>query len=246
MVTLPGYGTIQNPLYPDATLKKDPGSMPSYTLCGRYTSMSGDDDVNVCADGINRGTWGYNNLQWYGLTAYHKFDDKWHLSWEGYHLFEKGVPNLNNPVVQAMNAAYGADGGTPFAAAEGFNFNNPNEAYCLRNETAVGGPLTCRAGSYATVAYFNYSPDPLNNFSIRPEYFYDPQGQRTGTPTRYANFGLGWQHWYGPQLEVRPEIVLYHSFNAPAFNGNFNALPTPIAPDKKQEVIVSGDIIWHF
>jgi len=242
-VTLPGYGTILNPLFPDATMKKDPGSMPSYTLCGRYTTMSGDDDVNVCADAINRGTWGYNNLQWFGMTAYHKFDDKWHLSWEGYHLYIKGVPNLNNPIVQQMNAVYGADGGTPFSSLQGFNFNNPNEAYCLRNESAVGGPLTCRAGSYATVAYLNYSPDPLNNFSIRPEFFYDPQGQRTGTPTRYSNLGFGWQHWYGPQLEVRPEIVYYHSWNAPAFNGNFNA---GIPPNKMSEVVISGDFIWHF
>ena len=238
IVSLPGFGRIANPLYPDATMKKDPGSMPSYTLCGRYTSMSGDDDVNVCANGINRGTWGFNNLQWFGLTAYHKFDDKWHISWEAYHLYQTGVPNLNNPVVQAMNAVYGTDGGTPFSSAQGVLFNNPNEAYCPNS-----AQLTCRAGSYASVAYLNYSPDPLNNFSIRPEWFDDEQGQRTGVATRYTNLAFGWQHWYGPQVEVRPEIAYYHSWNAPAFNGNFNA---GIAPDKKNEVVISSDIIWHF
>jgi len=153
-------------------------------------------------------------------------------------VYIKGVPNLNNPVVQAMNTAYGSDGGTPFSSLQGFNFNNPNEGFCSNPKV-----YTCRTGSYATVAYFNYSPDPLNNFSIRPEFFWDQQGQRTGTPTRYGNFALGWQHWWGPQFEARPEIAYYHSFNAPAFNGNFNA---GIAPNKSQEVILSGDLIWHF
>jgi hypothetical protein len=245
-VTLPGYGTIQNPLFPDASFKKDPGAQPSYSFCARYQTQTGDDDLNLCADGINRGTWGYNNMQWYGGTYYHKFNDKWHLSYEAYTVFIRDVPNLNNPVVQALNAKYGADGGTPFSSLQGILFNNPDEAWCLGNETSVGGPLKCTSHDTATVAYLNYSPDPLNNFSIRPEFFEDGQGQRTGTPTRYFNFGLGWQHWYGPQLEVRPEVVWYHAFNAPAFNGNVDALPTAIAPDKKSEVILSGDLIWHF
>ena len=237
--------TISNPhpnlLYPDATFKQDPGSMPSFTLCGRYTTMSGYDDVNVCADAINKGTWGYNNLQWFGATYYHKFNEQWHVAWEGYHIYIKGVPNLNNAYVQNLNALYGTDGGTPFSSAQGILFNNPNEAYCTNSNA-----LTCRAGSYATVAYFNYSPNPMDNFSIRPEWFWDAEGQRTGTKTRYTNLGLGWQHWFSPQVEVRPEIAYYHSWNAPAFNGNFNALPTPIAPNKNNETILSGDIIWHF
>jgi hypothetical protein len=242
-VTLPGYGTIQNPLFPDASFKKDPGAMPSFSLCARYQTQSGDDDINLCADGINKGTWGYNNMQWYGGTYYHKFNDKWHLAYEAYTVFIKGVPNLNNPVVQALNATYGADGGTPFSSAQNFLYNNPDEAYCLGNTTSVGGPLTCTSHNTATVAYLNYSPDPLNNFSIRPEFFEDGQGQRTRAPTRYFNFGLGWQHWLGSQITLRPEIVWYHAFNAPAFNGNSDA---GIAPNKKSEVILSGDVIWHF
>jgi len=83
----------------------------------------------------------------------------------------------------------------------------------------------------------------LNNFSIRPEFYDDSQGQRTGIPTRYGNFALGWQHWWSPQVEARPEIAFYHAFNALAFNGNSNAA---IAPNKQNEVVVSGDIIWHF
>jgi hypothetical protein len=61
--------------------------------------------------------------------------------------------------------------------------------------------------------------------------------------THYVNFAVGWQHWFSPQVEIRPEIAYYHSLNGPAFNGNSNA---GIAPNKSSETILSGDIIWHF
>ncbi len=103
--------------------------------------------------------------------------------------------------------------------------------------------LTCKASVLANVAYINYSPDPLNNFSFRPEYYWDKQGQRTGVASRYVNFAIGWQHWFSPQIEVRPEIATYHSLNGNAFNGNSNA---EIPPNKSRETILSGDIIFHF
>jgi len=232
------YTNVPNPLYPNATFKKDPGSMPSFTGCFRYQTQDGKNNINACADDINKGTWGYNNLQWYGLTAYHKWNDKWHVSFEAYTEHQNNVPNLNNPTVQGLNAAYGADGGTPFSAMQGINFNNPGEAQCSSSKV-----LTCTATSYGTVAYFNYSPNALNNFSIRPEFYWDKEGQRTGNKTRYADFGIGWQHWLSPQIELRPEVTYYRSLNGPAFNGDSNA---GILPNKSSETVLSGDAIIHF
>src|SRR6201999_2471600 len=61
-----GWAKINNPfpnvLFPDSTFKKDPGAQPSVTGCVRYQTDSGNDDVYVCADAINAGNWGYNNL----------------------------------------------------------------------------------------------------------------------------------------------------------------------------------------
>ncbi len=222
-----------NPIYPDATFKKDPGSMPSWTACVRWNSDSGRTDINACADAINRGTYGYNNLQWYGLTAYQKFDDHWHVSFEAYKLFQRNVPNSLNSDVQAVYAA----GGAPFSSRF-IPFNAPNLAIC--GDATV---VRCTAKAYGTVAYINYSPDSMNNVSLRPEFYWDPQGQRTGAATRYGNMALGLQHWFSPQVEVRPEIAYYHSFNAPAFNGDANAGK---APNKRNETILSGDVIFHF
>ena len=217
-----------NQIYPGTTFAKDPGAKPSLTACARYQTMNGKDDINVCANGINKGSYGYNNLQWYGLTYYHKFNDKWHVAYEAYYEHQNNVPNVSNPTVQTINA----NGGTPFTApASGILANAPFEAQC-GNSTV----LTCTAGAYGTVAYLNYTPDARNNISFRPEFFWDKQGQRTGFATRYTTWGLGWQHWLSPQIELRPEVTYYKALNGTPFDGGA----------KDFETIVSGDVIVHF
>jgi hypothetical protein len=222
-----------NPLYPGKTFYKDPGSMPSPTVCGRYTSDNGYDDINLCADAINSGDWGYNNLQWYGGTYYHKFNEQWHISYEIYTESENHVPNALSPTVQGIVAA----GGTPFSP-QFTPFNAPGLAVC--HDTAQ---LTCEARNVSTVLYLNYSPDPLDNFSLRPEFFDDMQGQRTGVKAKYYGIGFGWQHWLSPQVEFRPEVLYYYSADRPAFNGDSNA---GIAPTKNYTVLGQMDMIWHF
>jgi Putative beta-barrel porin-2, OmpL-like. bbp2 len=238
--------TIPNPfpnqLFPDSTFKKDPGAQPSITGCVRYQTDSGNDNVYLCADAINAGNWGYNNLQWYGGTYYHKFNDHWHISYEAYTLYQRNVPNITDP------AGIIANGGTPFSApGAGILFNSPNLAQCKDPNV-----IACTAQSVGTVAYINYSPDHFNNFSFRPEFFDDMQGQRTGVKTRYWNFAVGWQHWFSPQIEIRPEVAYYSSVDKPAFNGSVS-IPGPngiqglaVAPNKFYEVVFASDIIIHF
>ncbi len=223
-----------NPLYPGATFKKDPGSQfPTFTVCVRYSWNNGSDNIQPCANGINSGIWGYNNLQWYGVTYYHKFNDHWHLDMEAYDEHQSKVPNANNPTVVNFYEA----GGTPFSP-QYIPFNAPNLAHC---KTAT--QLSCTATGIGVTGYLNYSPEPLDNFSFRPEYYADDQGQRMGTPTDYYEFSFGWQHWLSPQIEFRPEIGYYRSIDGIAFNGN----PTHgIAPDKNHTVFAGGDVIIHF
>jgi len=221
-----------NPLYPGTTFLKDPGARPSATACARFQTDTGHDAAYFCADAINSGVWGYNNLQWYGFTYYHKFNDKMHVSFEAYNTFEDKVPNLNNPTA----AAAIANGGTPFSP-QYVPFNAPNAAQC-KSATV----LSCRSNAYAVLAYWNYQPTPLDNVSLRTEWFDDTVGQRTGTAAVYEDLGLGLQHWLSPQIELRPEITYYWASKA-AFNGNPY---TGIAPNKKTEAVLSGDIIFHF
>ena len=222
-----------NPLYPNNTMPKDPGAVPSVTAGIRWTSDSGNDNVYVVADAINNGNWGYNNLQWLGWTWYHKFNDQWHISIESYDIHQYNVLNVNNP---AALAAF-ANGGTPFSP-QYMPFNSPFGAQC--SNPAL---FSCTAESRSFLWYLNYSPDKLNNISWRMEWFDDVEGQRTGTKTNYIETGIGWQHWFSPQIEIRPEFSFYRSLNAFAFNGNPNL---GIAPNKNTALIGSADMIIHF
>jgi Putative beta-barrel porin-2, OmpL-like. bbp2 len=242
----PGIPCGQDPLYPGASMLQDPGAKPSGTLGLRWTSDSGNDDLNLVADAWNDGVWGYNNLQWIGLTYYHKINDYWHISFETWNIHERNVANLNNPISNALFF----NGGTPFSSLY-MPFNGPNAAVCGGPKSFVGGaavitpgtPLTCTADEQSFLLYVNYSPNKLNNFSLRTEYFMDPQGQRTGVPTNYADAALSWQHWFSPQVEVRPEIGYYRSLDNAAFNGNAAA---GIAPTRDWAVIAASDLIFHF
>jgi hypothetical protein len=232
--------TIPNPfpnaLYPGATMPKDPGAVPSITLGVRWTSDDGKDDINLVADGINGGQWGYNNLQWLGGTYYHKFNDQWHISIESYNEHQNNVPNLLNPAVTGPNGLW-TNGGTPFSP-QYMPFNAPGLAIC--KNAAV---LSCTASFQTALMYLNYKPNPLNNISYRAEFVDDYQGQRTGTASRYIETGIGWQHWFSPQIEIRPEVSYYKSLDGFAFNGNANL---GIAPNRNYAIIGSADIIIHF
>jgi hypothetical protein len=222
-----------NPLYSKSTMPIDPGAQPSAVACIRYTWDNGNDTIYPCMDGINSGVWGYNNLQWYGFTYYHKFSDKWHLSFETYDLHENNVPNINNPTAAAAIAA----GGTPFSP-QYMSFNSPNAAQCKN-----ANQLDCTATAIGTVAYLNYQFSPLDNISLRPEFYDDEQGQRTGVATRYVNMGVGWQHWLSPQIEFRPEVDFDYSLDRDAFNGDV-ALGIP--PDRRYTALAAMDVILHF
>ncbi len=222
-----------NPLYPGTRFLKDPGAKPSFVGCFRYQSDSGRDDFYACADGINNGVWGYNNLQWLGFTYYHKFTDKFHVAFETYNVHENNVPNVNNPV--ALQAYL--NGGTPFSPQR-IPFNAPGLAQCDSTTS-----LTCTINVQTYLTYWNYRFTPLDNLSFRAEYFDDMQGQRTGVKTAYAAFALGVQHWLSPQITFRPEIAYYRALDAKAFNGNSNYGGVP---SRQNSLVLSGDVIFHF
>ena len=195
--------------------QRDPGTQPSVTACIQYQTNSGNDNIYPCINSINNGTWGYNNLQWYGLTYYHKFNDRLHFSFETYYEYEKNVPDVSQ--------GYGS---TPFA----YDVNPPLEAHCQPGQTQ------CRAQAYAFLGYLNYKVTSLDNITLRAEFYNDLQGQRTGFATRYTEETVGYQHWFSPSIELRPEIAFYQSYDASAFD-----LGT-----KHRLAVASSDLIVHF
>jgi hypothetical protein len=224
-----------NPLYPGPNYRRDPGNQPSGTVCVRVSWNDGWDNFYPCANALNNGKWGYNNLQWLGYTFYHRFNDQWHIDFENYYEYENGVPNLRNPTAVAIFQG----GGTPFSP-QNVQFNAPNLAYCP-NITS----LSCHVHSIGAVAYINYTPNPLDNFTFRPEIYSDPEGWRTGTGGRtlYYETTFSWQHWMSPQIEFRPEISYWRSTGTAAFNGYSTA---GVVANKKSTAMFAADVILHF
>jgi opacity protein-like surface antigen len=209
----------------------DPGFKPTFTGCARYQTDTAYDNLYVCANGLNTGTYGYNNLQWYGMTYYHKFDELWHIAIEFWHMHENNVPNLNS----LANSTIGLTAPNPFY----YMVNAPALAQCPGNPNP-----TCTAREWSTVAYLNYKVTPMDNISWRGEYFNDINGQRTGTKTAYFNYAMGWQHWFSPTVEIRPEIAWYNSLKAPAFETSAPLLGG--VGTKSHIAIFSADLLWHF
>jgi opacity protein-like surface antigen len=220
--------TSQQPAYAG---QADPGIKPSFVACGRYQTDDSRDNIYLCANGINTGTFGYNNQQWYGGSYYHTFSDDWHIAIESWHMHEDNVPNILSPfVVTQANPFY-------------YMVNGPNLAQCSNPLQA-----SCTSREWSVVTYLNYKFSPMDNISWRMEYLDDITGQRTGVKTAYFNYAVGWQHWFSPNVEVRPEIAFYNSLNAPAFQQNAPLLQTsPTTIGTKSHIgIMSADVIWHF
>jgi len=217
----------------------DPGVQPSLTACVRYQSDSAYDSVYACGNGLNDGTWGYNNLQQFTTTYYHKFNEQWHISAEVWDMHENHTPNA---------AAYGEPNQIAVSTNLSSLANGPFGAWCRVGQTF------CTSHEYAGLFYLNYSWNPLDNLSLRGEFFNDASGQRTGVKDRYLNYAFGWQHWFSPTIMIRPEIAVYNALDRKSFNRNGQGnLGAPGSANggtggatAMSELIASADLIWHF
>jgi Putative beta-barrel porin-2, OmpL-like. bbp2 len=192
----------------------EPNAKPTFNGCVGYTWTEGRDNLYVCDNSTNSGKYAYNNLQAYYATWYHRFGTSfWHMATESWYMWEKNVPNVNNP-----NAA-------------SLLITGANGAICNSVED-----LTCYAPEWAIVNYVEKQFSTKDYLTIRNEYFNDIRGQRTGYRTQYSEHLLGWGHWIGTSILIRPELRFEHSYDEPAYN-----LGT-----KKSQFVFASDVIYHF
>jgi CheY-like chemotaxis protein len=67
----------------------------------------------------------------------------------------------------------------------------------------------------AIVNYLNYTYDSHDIWTWRTDYMNDSTGQRTGFKGAFVEFDLGYTHWVGDALELRPEARYEHQVSAP-------------------------------
>jgi hypothetical protein len=190
-----------------------PDAKPTANVCVAYSWSENGNNIYVCANSINDSKYNYNNLAAYYVTWYHKFGhSKWHTDWETWYQYMKDTPNVNNP------------------AAASLLIENSGGAYC---DTAT--ELTCFAPEWSTL---NYVARQIGKDSVtlRNEFFDDLKGQRTGFKTTYSEHDIGWNHWIGSTIVLRPEVRYDHSYDAPAYDNG----------TKKSQLMFAADLIWFY
>jgi hypothetical protein len=181
--------------------------------CLGYTWQEGKSNVYGCANSLNDSRYAYNNMAAYYLTYYQKINKNWHTATESWYQYEKNTPNVLNP-----NAASLLETGA-------------NGAQC-KDVSA----LTCYAPSVAAVNYLERQFSKHDYMSIRNEYVDDIVGQRTGYKTRYSEHLIGWGHWIGTTVLLRPELRFDHSYDVAAYNNG----------TRKSQLMLAGDAIFFF
>jgi hypothetical protein len=166
-------------------------AQPSGTACVSYTTHSVNDNVYLCANGINDGKYAYNNLQQYDATWYHKFSKTVHMATESWYMYQRDVPSVFGPIQPQPNT---------------------NAAHCLPGE------LRCTAPEYAVVNYFQKQLSTHDFVSFRSDFLDDKKGQRTGYATKYSENTIMWSHWIGSTVQIRPELRFERAWDRKAYD----------------------------
>lgn len=166
-------------------------AQPSGTACVSYTTRSVNDNVYLCANGINTGRYAYNNMQQFDGTWYHRFSKTVHAATESYFMYERDVPALGGPVVPEKGA---------------------NGAFCRAGETR------CTAPVWAAVNYVQKELSAHDFVSFRSDFLGDKKGQRTGYQTKYSENTVMWSHWIGTTVQLRPELRFERAWDRKAYD----------------------------
>jgi hypothetical protein len=168
-----------------------PDAKPSGTACLSYTTRSVNDNLYICANGINDGEYAYNNLQQYDATWYHKFSKTVHMATESWYMYERDVPALGGRIPAETGA---------------------NAAHCLP------GVERCTAPEYAAVNFLQKELSAHDFLSLRSDFLDDKKGQRTGYATRYSENAILWCHWIGTTIQIRPELRFERAWDKKSYD----------------------------
>jgi hypothetical protein len=181
-----------------------PDAKPSATACVSYTTRSVNDNLYICANGINDGKYAYNNLQQYDATWYHRFSKTWHMATESWYMYERDVPAVGGNIHPEIGA---------------------NAAYCATGEQR------CTAPEYAAVNFLQKELSPHDFLSFRSDFLDDKKGQRTGYATRYSENTIMWCHWIGTTVQLRPEVRFERAWDKKVYDDGRHHNQLTVASD---------------
>jgi hypothetical protein len=168
---------------------------PSGTACLSYTTPRANNNLYLCANGINDGKYAYNNLQQYDGTWYHRLSKTVHIATEVWYMYQSDVPAADPVIAPPITPEPGTD-----------------SAFCQP------GQLRCTAPEYAVVNYINKELSLHRYISFRSDFLNDQKGQRTGVQTRYSENTFSFNQWIGSTIQFRPEVRFDRSWDRPGYD----------------------------
>jgi len=168
---------------------------PSGTFCLSYTTPHANNNLYLCANGINGGKYAYNNLQQYDGTWYHRFSKTVHSATEAWYMYQRDVPAADPVTAPPTTPEPGTD-----------------PAFCHP------GQIRCIAPEYAVMDYINVELSVHRYISFRSDFLNDKKGQRTGVPTRYSESTFSFNQWIGSTIQLRPEVRFDRSWDRPGYD----------------------------
>jgi hypothetical protein len=181
---------------------------PSGTACLSYSTPRANNNLYLCANGINDGKYAYNNLQQYDGTWYHRFSKTVHVATEAWYMYQRDVPAAAPVVAPPITPEPGTD-----------------SAFCHP------GQLRCTAPEYAVVNYINKELSVHRYISFRFDFLNDKKGQRTGVQTRYSENTLSFNQWIGSTIQFRPEVRFDRSWDRPGYDNGAHSNQFTAAAD---------------
>jgi hypothetical protein len=164
---------------------------PTLTACVSYTFTEQSNNLYVCANGINKGNYAFNNVQQFDATWYHKFNSSLHMATEAWYMYERDVPNISGPIAPEPGA---------------------NPAVCSP------GQLRCLAPEWAIVNDVEKAVSNRAYLSVRTDLLDDMKGQRTGFKTRYSEHELMYGYWIGSTVLFRPGLRFERAYDRSAYD----------------------------
>jgi hypothetical protein len=178
------------------------GALPTGFFGLRWVSKSNNDAFYTCLNEINNANFRYNtidgqpaghdNFNYLVSTWEHRFNTEIHTKTEGYIMWQRNAVMGGTPSIGTVQT-FGGGGG-------------------------IGAQIPGTALNYGFVNYTMFKTSPKDFFTVRNEWWCDPQGERSGFPGVYTSHSIGITHNFTPLLQIRPEIGYYRNWTNPAFD----------------------------
>lgn len=133
---------------PAATRRRGSQAHSGHSICASgWSWRNAQGNFYFCQNAINTANYGYNNLNAYYVTWYHKFNSKWHTATESWYQYESKTPNIFNPAAASLLLA------------------NANGAWCKTPQQ-----LTCYAPEWSILNYTSRQLGAHDSLSFRNEF----------------------------------------------------------------------------